>query len=96
MLIPAPGCFGRGSDDYDGFPIASMFRPIYAYLQRAEHEAAERLRKGVKACSRCRQERPLSDFNADPRKRDGRRADCRECQRAAAGRAYRLRTAKRA
>jgi hypothetical protein len=66
-----------------------LFRPIYAYLQRAEHEAAERLRQGVKVCSKCRQERPLADFNADARKRDGHRGECRDCQRQAARKAYR-------
>jgi hypothetical protein len=68
----------RTVDDFVGFPIASMFRPIYAYLHRAEHEAAERVRRGVKVCSRCGHERPLADFNAERRARD--RADCRECQ----------------
>jgi ribosomal protein L37AE/L43A len=68
-----------------------MFRPIYAYLQRAEHEAAERLRKGVKVCSKCGHERPLADFNAERRARDGHRADCRECQHEAARKAYRER-----
>jgi hypothetical protein len=64
----------------DGFPIASLFRPIYAYLQRAEHAATKRVRRGVKVCSKCRQKRPMDNFNAEGRARDGHRADCRECQ----------------
>jgi hypothetical protein len=84
----ALNAFQRDSDDYEGLPTASLFRPIYAFLQRAQHEAAERLRKGVKTCSKCDREGPLEDFNADPRRRDGKRAECRECQRHTARDAY--------
>jgi hypothetical protein len=80
--------FGRRADDYNGLPSASLFGPIYAMLRRAEHEAADRVRRGLKTCSKCRQERPLDEFNPDPRTRDGHRSECGPCQQQASREAY--------
>jgi hypothetical protein len=35
--------------------------------------------EGTKVCSRCSQERPVTDFYVNRRHRDGRTAHCREC-----------------
>lgn len=32
-----------------------------------------------KTCSKCEVEKPLSLFNADSRRKDGKRASCKEC-----------------
>lgn len=37
----------------------------------------------TKACSTCCAEKPLDEFGADRRRRDGRRSQCNECRRAA-------------
>lgn len=34
-----------------------------------------------KTCSKCSETKPLTDFNRRQRAKDGRRSDCRECQR---------------
>lgn len=36
----------------------------------------------MKPCSACGSEKPLEEFNADARRRDGRKATCRSCQAA--------------
>lgn len=36
----------------------------------------------MKICSKCDEEKPLDDFNADSRRKDGKRASCRECDAA--------------
>jgi hypothetical protein len=36
----------------------------------------------MKRCARCRDEKPLADFNRSPRNKDGRHSYCRACQRA--------------
>jgi 5-methylcytosine-specific restriction endonuclease McrA len=36
----------------------------------------------AKVCTKCGEFIPLNQFNRDPRKRDGRRAECKTCQRA--------------
>jgi ribosomal protein L37AE/L43A len=51
-------------------------------------DAAERIARGVKVCSKCGRERPLAVYRADPRTRDGHRPECGDCQRAAARDAY--------
>ena len=38
-------------------------------------------------CTRCKQEKPDSEFSPDPRKRNGLQSVCRECQRRAKSRA---------
>jgi hypothetical protein len=35
----------------------------------------------LKRCSKCKQEKPLSEFNKNHLKKDGLRPECRECQR---------------
>lgn len=50
-------------------------------LRTAPHEAAERVRRGLTTCWRCREVKPLTGFNAEPSARDGRRSDRRECER---------------
>lgn len=42
--------------------------------------------EGVKACRKCGQEKSLSEFNRDRRALDGKRTQCRECERGAAWR----------
>lgn len=32
-----------------------------------------------KSCSKCEEEKPFSEFNADNRRKDGKRASCRTC-----------------
>jgi hypothetical protein len=34
---------------------------------------------GHKVCSGCGRDKPLEDFNKNPRGKFGRRSDCREC-----------------
>lgn len=33
----------------------------------------------VKTCTKCEEELPLDEFNADKRRKDGKRASCRKC-----------------
>lgn len=40
----------------------------------------------MKCCTKCGEHQPLEDFHRDARKPDGRRADCRKCDNAAARR----------
>ena len=35
-----------------------------------------------KSCSKCEEEKTLCEFNADSRRRDGKRASCKECDAA--------------
>ncbi len=35
-----------------------------------------------KICSKCKTEKPLSEFNADSRRKDGKRASCKLCDAA--------------
>lgn len=35
-----------------------------------------------KTCSKCSQEKPYSEFNADSRRKDGKRASCKTCDAA--------------
>lgn len=35
----------------------------------------------TKVCSKCKTEKPYSDFRADSRRKDGKRASCRECDK---------------
>jgi hypothetical protein len=75
-LTVAPG---RIADDSVGLPTYSITGPIP--LPTAEPHTS-------KPCSRCGRDLPLEAFNRDGRVRDGRRADCRECQRARARAIY--------
>jgi len=36
----------------------------------------------TKTCSKCEVEKPLSSFNADSRRKDGKRASCKDCDSA--------------
>jgi hypothetical protein len=49
----------------EGLPLASMFGPILAVARTPMREAAERMTRRVKRCSKCGQERPLEAFNAE-------------------------------
>ena len=33
----------------------------------------------IKVCSKCELEKDMSEFNADKRRKDGKRASCRDC-----------------
>lgn len=35
----------------------------------------------VKTCSKCKTEKPYSEFRADSRRKDGKRASCKECDK---------------
>ena len=37
--------------------------------------------EGAKACSKCGEMKPLSEFNKETRAKDGRRSPCKECDR---------------
>jgi hypothetical protein len=47
--VAAPG-LGRGFDEYDGLPMASMFGPIHAHARTLAREAAERVARGIERC----------------------------------------------
>ena len=36
----------------------------------------------TKICSKCEEEKPYSEYNADSRRKDGKRASCKECDAA--------------
>jgi hypothetical protein len=55
-------------------------------------DAAKRVARGIKRCSKCSREVPLHEFRADPRTRDGHRPECGDCSRAGARDSYRRAT----
>jgi hypothetical protein len=42
----------------------------------------------AKPCTKCRRIKALAELNTDPRRRDGRRSECRLCQRAQSAAIY--------
>jgi hypothetical protein len=64
----------RESDDFNG--LASLL----VVALRATIPLPTRELRTTKACSWCGRDLPLEAFNRGSRARDGRRADCRECQ----------------
>ena len=45
----------------------------------------------LRQCSKCGQKKAKNEFNRDNSRKSGRRAECRECQRARENEAYRKR-----
>jgi hypothetical protein len=66
-------------DDLNGLQTSYIAGPI---------PLAELGPRTSKPCSRCGRELPFEAFNREGRARDGRRADCRECQHVGARAAY--------
>lgn len=72
--------------------LASTFDPDTAaeILAQAKHEVGRRQRRAeiiTKHCRSCASDLPLTAFHKDASKRDGLRAQCRECHKLSQGRA---------
>lgn len=76
------------NNDAVGLPSLSLFPALRATTTTPMREAAYRIASGLKPCVTCARTLPLEAFNADPRRRDGRRGSCGDCERSRARESY--------
>ncbi len=75
----------RFKDRSEFGPTATYCRPCFAAYVRGRYTPRPRIKhvapEGFKQCCRCREEKPLVDFNLHRSQPDGRQRQCQACQR---------------